>query len=55
MRGAFTLAEDAVIEPNSHYIVVDDVFTTGATLNACAKILKQAGAQTVDVITIGHG
>ncbi len=36
-------------------ILVDDVITTGATINECAKILKQAGAQYITVLTIAKG
>ena len=37
------------------YVLVDDVFTTGSTLNACAKILRRAGARDIDVVVFGHG
>lgn len=33
-------------------LLVDDVFTTGATLNECASVLKQAGAKEVQAMTL---
>jgi ComF family protein len=34
-----------------HVLVVDDVYTTGSTAEACAMALEHAGAETVDVVT----
>lgn len=36
-------------------VVIDDVFTTGATTGACARVLKQAGAAEVCVWTVARG
>jgi ComF family protein len=47
LRAAFALREDAVLP--AHVAILDDVFTTGTTLSECARVLKRAGVERVDV------
>jgi len=36
-------------QPGRHVALIDDVMTTGTTVSECARVLKQAGTQRVDV------
>lgn len=46
VTGAFTLVEPGLFK-GKKVLLVDDVITTGATLNECAKVLKRSGAEVV--------
>jgi ComF family protein len=54
MRRAFAIQPSKRLH-GERIVLVDDVFTTGATTNACARILKRAGAGEVCVWTVARG
>lgn len=55
LKNAFALAPGATLNPARRYLLIDDVFTTGSTLNSCATVLRRGGALRLDVVTFGHG
>ena len=54
LRNAFRVRQTSRVS-GSHLILVDDVFTTGSTVDECARVLKQAGAASVRVVTVARG
>ncbi len=55
VRRAFALQKAGLDLSGARIVVLDDVFTTGATTSACARALKQAGAAEVCVWTVARG
>lgn len=53
VRGAYEMRPGARVD-NLRVLLVDDVFTTGATLDACARALRKAGAESVIGLTVAR-
>ncbi len=53
LKNAFRV-KDKKIVAGRRVLLIDDVFTTGTTVNECAKVLKRAGAKEVRVLTLAR-
>ena len=53
LRGAFFVSNPEAIR-GRHILLVDDIYTTGATARACGRILIDAGAASVRVATVAR-
>jgi ComF family protein len=53
VAGAFTIRRPGEVADKS-VLLVDDVFTSGATMNECAAALKQGGASRVTALTLAR-
>jgi len=50
LRGAYR----SVPSRNGHVLLVDDIYTTGSTANACAQTLREAGCESVTVLVVAR-
>jgi ComF family protein len=53
LSSAFRVVQQRFVQ-GGHLVLIDDVVTTGSTLEAAAKILKEAGAARVDALTFAY-
>ena len=53
IQNAFSLRHPEKIKGKT-IVLIDDVYTTGATLNECAKVLRQAGAKRVEALVLAR-
>jgi len=53
LRGTFQVIGKEELSGLS-VLLIDDVYTTGATVNECSKVLLRGGAKKVDVLTLAH-
>jgi predicted amidophosphoribosyltransferase len=52
--GAFAVTGDPRPLRDRWVVLVDDVVTTGATLAACAAVLRDGGAMAVSAVTVAR-
>ncbi|MEJ2691035.1 MAG: phosphoribosyltransferase family protein, partial [Deltaproteobacteria bacterium] len=53
IRGAFLVSNPAMVRGRS-VTLVDDIYTTGATINECARVLRRAGAAKIIGLTFAR-
>ena len=53
VRGAFALRPGRSVA-GKRLVIIDDVMTTGATVEECARVLRRAGARWVGVLTLAR-
>ena len=53
IRHAFAVQRPEAVR-DRRVLLVDDVYTTGATVNECARVLMHCGAERVDILTLAR-
>ncbi|HTS16739.1 MAG TPA: ComF family protein [Verrucomicrobiae bacterium] len=54
LRDAFGVRDESAFK-GKRLVILDDVFTTGATMDSCAKTMKSAGARDVVAVAVARG
>jgi ComF family protein len=54
LRDAFTVRDETALA-GKRLVILDDVFTTGATMDSCARTMKSAGAREVIALAVARG
>ena len=54
VKGVFHLVKHSVLHQVERVLLVDDVYTTGATAQECVRVLKKAGVKNVGVFTLAR-
>jgi predicted amidophosphoribosyltransferase len=54
LQNAFAVRQPELIQ-GKRILLVDDVMTTGTTLNECARVLRNSGATSILVFTLARG
>lgn len=55
LEGAFEIKPDKMHKGIKNVMLIDDIYTTGTTVNECARLLKDAGCERVFVFTVASG
>ncbi len=53
LKGAFEVVDKKIVKGKT-ILLIDDIFTTGSTINECSKILKKAKVAKVIALTLSH-
>jgi ComF family protein len=53
VKGAFAVRDPALVQ-GKQVLLMDDLYTTGATVKECARVLRRAGARRVEVLTVAR-
>ena len=53
VKGAFSVTDPSLVK-GKNVLLVDDLYTTGATVKECARVLRKAGARQVEVLTVAR-
>ena len=53
VKGAFGVSQPAAVKGRK-ILLIDDLYTTGSTVRECARVLRRAGAERVEVLTVAR-